>query len=138
MSKKKISFAVCRLPVARIPLIAYSHTSYDFDMFVVCESMLINNISNHHIFIKGFFPDPFRSDKDFNTRNGGVCLYCKESLPIMKRCHLEILSENIVVEITLTRKKVFIDFSYRHPNMSNDELVRYMRLLENIDESMRK
>ena len=41
---------------------------------------LINDVS----------PDPFRSDKDFNTGNGGVCLYFKESLPIKERCDLEI------------------------------------------------
>ena len=88
MSKKKISFAVWNLDslpardFARIPLIESLHTTYDFDMFGMCESMLPNNISNHDILIKGFSPDPFRSDKDFNIRNGGVCLCFKESLPI--------------------------------------------------------
>ena len=86
------------------------------------ESTLTNTISNHDILIKGFSPSPFRSDKDFNTRNGGVCLYFKESLPIREICYLEILPETIVAEITLKRKKVFIVLSHHHPNMSNDEL----------------
>ena len=63
--------------------------------------MLTGNISNDDIFINGFSPDPFRSDKAPNTRNGGVCLYFKESLPIKERCDLEILPETIVTEIKL-------------------------------------
>ena len=100
--------------------------------------MLTKNISNQDILINGFSPDPFRSDKDSDTRNGGVCLYFKESLPIKERCDLEILPETIVAEIKLNRKKVFIVLSYRHPNMSNDDIVEYTRLLENIYESIRK
>ena len=46
--------------IARIPLIESLNRTYDFDMFGVCESMLTNNISNHHILINGFSPDPFR------------------------------------------------------------------------------
>ena len=96
------------------------------------------NIPNQDILINGFSPDPFRSDKYSDTRNGGVCLYFKESLPIKERSDLEILPETIVAEIKLNRKKVFIVLSYRQPNMSNDELVEHMRLLENIYESIRK
>ena len=100
--------------------------------------MLTKNISNQDILINGFSPDPFRPDKDFDTRNEGVCLYFKESLPNKERYDLEILPETIVAEIKLNRKKVFIVLSSRHPNMSNDKLVVYMRLLENIYESIRK
>ena len=107
-------------------------------MFGVCESMLTENIPNNDIFINGFSPGPCRSDKDSDTRNGGVCLYFKESLPNKERCDLEILPETNVPEIKVRKKKVFIVLSYRHPNMSNDELVEYMHFLENIHESIRK
>ena len=107
-------------------------------MFGVCESMLTENIPNDDIFINGCSPGTNRSDKDSDTRNGGVCLYFKESLHIKERCDREMLPETIVAEIKLRKKKVFIVLSYRHPNMSNDELAEYMRLLENIHESIRK
>ena len=61
--------------------------------------MLTKNIPNQDILINGFSPDPFRSDKDSDTRNGGVFLYFKESLPIKERYDLEILPETIVAEI---------------------------------------
>ena len=73
--QKQISFAVWNLDslpardFARIPLIESLHSTYDFDMFGVCESMLIKNIPNQDILVNGFSPDPFRSDKDSDTRN---------------------------------------------------------------------
>ena len=100
--------------------------------------MLTGNISNDDIHISSFSPGPFRSDKASTIRNGGVCLYFKESLPIKERCDLEILPETIVAEIKLHRKIVFIFLSYRHPNMSNDEIAEYLSLLEKINESIHK
>ena len=135
---KNLSFVVWNLDslptvdFARIPLVESFQITYDVDIFGVCESMLTENISNEDILTNGFSPDPFRSDKDPDTRNGGVCMYFKEYLPIKERRDLEILPETIVVEIKLERKKVFIVLSYRHPNTSNDELVEYISLLENI------
>ena len=117
-SKKNFSFAFWNLDslpardFARIPLIETLQSTYDFDMFGVCESMLTANIPNEDIFINGFSPDPFRSDKDSDTRNGGVCLYFKESLPIKERCDLELIPETIVAEIKFHRKKIFFVLSY--------------------------
>ena len=86
--QKKLSFAVWNLDsfpardFARIPLIESLQNINDFDMFGVCESMLTSNILNED---NGFSPEPLRSDKGLNTRNGGVCIYFKESLPIKER-----------------------------------------------------
>ena len=73
----------------------------------------------------------FRNDKASNIRNGGVCLYYKESLPIKERCALEILPETIVAGIKFNRKKIFIVHSYCHPKMPNNEFAEYTNLLEN-------
>ena len=54
------------------------------------------------------------------------------------RLRKDFLPETIVAEIKVDGKKGFIVLSYRHPNMSNDELTRHMSLLENIYESIRK
>ena len=79
-------------------------------MFGVCESMLTSNILNEDIYINGFSPEPFRSDKGLNTRNGGVRLYFKEYLPIKVRRDLEIIPETIVAEIKLIRKNLCSSF----------------------------
>ena len=103
--------------------------------------MLTGSISNEDIFINGFCPSPFRSDKSSTTRNDssrGDCLYFKESLPIKERCDLEIIPETVVAEIKLNRKKVFIVLSYCHPNLGNDVFIEYLSSLENIYESIHK
>ena len=88
LKEKKLSFAFSNLDslpardYARIPFIEAFQHSYAFYMFGVCESMLNSIISNKDIVIDGFAPDPFRSDKNVNIRNGGVCLYFKENLSI--------------------------------------------------------
>ena len=142
--KNNLSFAVWNLDslpardFAIIPLIDTLQATYDFDMFGVCESMLTGNISNEDILINGFSPDPFRSDKAPNIKNGGVCLYFKESLPIKNRCDLAILPETNVAEIKFNKNKIFIVLSYCHPNIPNNEFAEYMCLLENIYEFIRK
>ena len=90
------------------------------------------DISNDIIFITGFSPEPFWADKSENIRNGGVCLYCKESLPIKERHDLETLPETIIEEFKLNRKKIFLVLSYCHPNLSNREYEEYINSLEHI------
>ena len=125
-ARKKLSFAVWNLDsipardYARIPLIETFQATYDFDLFGVCESSLNENITNESIFIDGFSPDPIRADKPDDSRNGGVCLYFKENLPIKERSDLATIPETVVAEIKLN-KKIFLVLSYRHPNISSTE-----------------
>ena len=60
-----------------------------------------SDIPNEDIFINGFSPDPFRADKP--ARNGGVCVYFKENLPIRQRCDLQTLPETIVAEVRINK-----------------------------------
>ena len=71
-------------------------------------------------------------------RNGGVCLYYKENLPIKERGDLEILDETIVAEIKVKRKKIFFVLYYRHPNQTLEEVNLTMHKLEHIYESIKK
>ena len=98
----------------------------------VCDSSLTSDIFDNDILINGFSSQPFRSDKPPHIRNGGVCLYHKENLPIKERRDLETLDETIVAEIKIKRKKIFFVLSYRHPNQSRDEMNIYMEALQNI------
>ena len=145
LSKKtNLSFAVWNLDsipardFARIPLIETFQATYNFDIFGVCESLLNEDIVNDDIVISGFSPEPFRADKPANIRNGGVCLYFKENLPIKERCDLETLPETIVAEIKLNRKKIFFVLSYCHPNLSSADFDEYVKSLEYIYECINK
>ena len=82
----------------RIPLIESFQSTYNFDIFGVCESLL-----SEDILIDGFSPEHFRADKLGNSRNSGVCFYFKENLPIKERHDLETIPETIVAEVKLNR-----------------------------------
>ena len=136
--KTSLSFAVWNLDsipardYARIPLIEYFQATCEFHIFGARESLLNKDIPNVDIYTNGFSPEPFRADKPGNSRNGGVCLYFKDNLPIHERPGLETLPETIVAEIKLNRKKFFFILSYCHPNLSTTELEEYTKSLEHI------
>ena len=105
-------------------------------MFGICESALTGDVSNDSILIEGFSPDLIRADRPDDTRNGGVCLYYREDLPIKPRTDLAIIPETIVAEIKLNRKKIFFVLSYRHPNIPVAEFTDYVTSLESIYEKI--
>ena len=70
---------------ARIPLIETFQSTYNVDIFGLCESLLNNDLPNEHIFVNGFSPEPFRADKPENSRNGGVCLFFKKKTYQLKK-----------------------------------------------------
>ena len=95
-------------------------SSYNFDLFGICESYLTNNVDDSELKICGFSEAPFRADCTYAARpRGGVCLYYKEHIPIIERKDLEIIDETIVAEIKLKNKKVFYILSYRPPSKSS-------------------
>ena len=107
-------------------------------MIGVVESALKTSIPNEDILVEGFSPDPIRADKADDTRNGGVCLYFREDLPIKSRNDLAIIPETVVAEIKLSRKKIFFILSYRHPNIPMAEFIDYVKSLESMLETIRK
>ena len=82
---------------ARIPLILSLQATCKFDIFGVGggggDSLSNKYITNDDILIAGLSSEPFPSDKSENMRNGGVCLYFKENLPVTERGDLETLPE---------------------------------------------
>ena len=142
ISKINLSFAVWNLDslpardYARIPLIESLQAEYKFDMFGVCESALTGNISSENISVEGFSPDPIRADKADDTRNGGVCLYFREDLPIKSRPDIATIPETSVAAIKLSQKKIFFVLSYRHQNISIADFKNYISSLESIPTSL--
>ena len=55
--------------------------------------------------IEGY--NPLRTDHPSNKKRGGVCMYSKEHLPIIKRDDLCSLKECLVKEIIVGKKKLF-------------------------------
>ena len=91
----------------KLPLIEGIDSVYKFDIFGICESYLTPAITNSKLIIDGFSPDPIRADSPTEGRpRGGVCLFYKDHVPLKHRPDLEVLSECIVCEITIKKKKI--------------------------------
>ena len=121
----------------KIPLIEAISSVHKFAIIALSETYLNDTIPNNEIEIEGYSSDIFRSDQPTNTKRGGVCLYYKNTLPIKLRPDLHILDESIVVELTLSRKKLFFVVIYRSPSQSSDEFDLFLSRLELVIEHMR-
>ena len=62
-----------------------------------------------------------RPDHPNNTKRGGVCIYYKEHLPIIKRNDLCQLHECLVTELRIGKKKCFFTRLYRSPSHTTGE-----------------
>ena len=103
-------------------------------LIALSETYLNESIKDEDIRIEGYSREIFRSDHPNGKKEGGVCLYFKESLPIKRRKDLEIIQETVICEIPIRRKKVFFIAMYRSPNQSNEEFDEfYDRLQEILD-----
>ena len=56
-----------------------------------------------------------------NTKRGGVCIYYKDHLPIIKRDGLCQLHEYLVIELRIGKKKNLFTCLYRFPSQISDE-----------------
>ena len=84
--------------------------------------------------IEGYSRKIFHSDHPNGKKEGGVCLYFKENLPVKQRKDLEITQETVICETSIRRKTVFLIAMYRSPNQNNEEFdVFYGRLQEIFD-----
>ena len=55
------------------------------------------------------------------TKRGGVCIYHKKHLPVIKRDDLRNLNECLVLEIIIGGEKCFFSCLYRSPNQDREE-----------------
>ena len=73
-----------------------------------------------------------------DIKRGGVFIYSKESLPLIRRNYLTNIKDCIVTEINVNNEKCFITCLYRSPSQSHDELERFCvnfdLLLSNIND----
>ena len=63
-----------------------------------------------------------RADHPSNTKRGGVCLYYKEHLPIIRRDDISNLQECLVTEITVKNKRCFLSCLHRSPSQNHEQI----------------
>ena len=120
----------------KIPLIEAYSSIHNFDILSISETMLNTSISSEEIHIEGFSRDVLRSDHPSNSKIGGICVYLREGLPVKRRTDLEELQELIVIEVMISRKKVFLVALYRTPSQDSvqfeDFVSKIQRMLDKI------
>ena len=113
-------------------------TSNNFDLVCLSETFLDSTIPNDDVNIQINGYSLLRADHPNNIKRGGVCIYFKESLPLIRRNDLTNIKDCIVTEINVNNEKCFFTCLYRSPSQSHDELERFCAnfdlLLSNIND----
>ena len=66
-----------------------------------------------------------RADHPSNNKRGGVCIYFKQSLPLIRRGDLSTMQEAIMTEISEKNETYFFTCFYRSPSQSHDKFENF-------------
>ena len=79
-----------------------------------------------------------RSDNPSDSKEGGVCIYYKEHIPLILRDDINNLDNCLVTEIRSQNEKCFLTCIYRSPSQHKDEFKNFCTnfdtLLNNIND----
>ena len=63
-----------------------------------------------------------RADHPGDTKRGGVFMYHKDHLPLIRRTNLSHFQACLVTKITIGKEKRFLPCLYRSPSQKDDEV----------------
>ena len=110
-----------------------AHNFIKFDVVCLSETYLNASISNDDDSLEVPGYNLFRADHPTNTKQGGVCIYYRNSLPL-KILGIHYLQECITFEIMIGGKLCRFVSLYRSPNQSEDDFESFANNFElNID-----
>ena len=89
----------------KLQLIGTYIATNNFDIVCLSETFLDSSIPNdeNRINIAGY--SLLRADHPSNTKKGGVCVYYKDFLPLIRKYDITDLKECLVMEITVENEK---------------------------------
>ena len=116
----------------KVPLIEAFITTYNFDVVCLSETFLDSRIrhGDENININGY--SLLRVDHPNNIKRGGVCMYFKESLPLIRRSDLSNIKECLGTEVNVNNEKCFFTCLYRSPGHSHEELESFCSSLDSL------
>ena len=100
-------------------------TQYNCDIISLSETFLNSSIQNDDDRMKIDGYNLIRSDHPSDFKKGGVCIYCKEHLPLIKRDDICTLDNCLVTEIRSPNEKCFLNCLYRSPSQNQDEFENF-------------
>ena len=122
----------------KVSLLHTAAVTNDYDIICLTETFLDSSIDNDddRISTSGYIF--LRADHSSNAKRGGVCIYYKDHLLIIKRNDLCQLHECLVTEMRIGKKKCFFTCLYRSPSQTSDEFEDFCTdlnlLLSNIND----
>ena len=93
----------------------------NYDIICLSETFLNSSIQTNddRISIDGY--NLIRADHPSDSKRGGVCIYYKEHIPLIKRDDICTLDNCLVTEIRLKGEKCFLTCVYRSPSQNHDK-----------------
>ena len=94
---------------------------HNFDIFCICESFLNSSIQDDdpRLAIDGY--ELIRSDHPSNSKRGGVCIYFKSHLPLVRKPELTSLDECITCKLKIGSSNLLLCLTYRSPSQDFDQ-----------------
>ena len=115
----------------KISLLKSFNALYNYDFICLSETFLSLSVSStlDSLNIDGY--NLCRSDHPSDSKRGGVCCYCKESLPI-RILKITPMTECLVLEMLYNNKLVIASVIYRSPSQSPQEFAQFEMLFSQL------
>ena len=102
----------------------------NYDVIAITESNIHSNVPDEDLTIEGYTIG--RRDLPINSYYGGILVYVKNDLPFKERHDLESFSNQLILEINFSNKKIICSINYRkHHHGDNTLLNNYFTSFEN-------
>ncbi|XP_065068202.1 uncharacterized protein LOC135693597 [Rhopilema esculentum] len=112
----------------RASLIEAYNSVFNYDLIAIVETHLDSTVNEDGLALGGY--SFIKANHPQNVKRGGVGLYVKDSLPSINRSDLVTLTECIVYEIRINRKKYFFAVVYKSPSQNQTEFDSFMMNFE--------
>ena len=112
----------------RISLIQAYNAVHNFHIISISESALTSDITNDQIDLPGY--TPLRNDLEGSNTHGGVLIWHKIGLAVKNRADIFDHSNTLVLELSISRKRIFYILCYRKFNQTNDEMNSFFEKLD--------
>ena len=123
----------------KVSLIEAFITTHNFDIICLSETFLDSTVPQDDENIMIIDYSLLRADHPSNSTRGGVCLYLKKHLLLIRRKDLSILQKCLATEIIVDNEKYFFTCLYRSLNQNHEGLENFSSnldlLLSNINDN---
>ena len=103
-------------------------TSNNFDLVCLSGTLLDSTIPNDDVNIQTNGYSLLRADHPNDIKRGGVCIYFKESLPLIRINELTNIKDCILTEISVNNENCFFTCLYR-----SEKQIRKIKVMMNLN-----